>query len=203
MGEYWFWKLRQIAHKMRPIRRLRFESLEDRRVLAPVADIIDISPDPRSTPVGNVAINFSEEVSGVDSADFSLTRNGQFVDISALPVSGSSASYSINLSSVTDFSGIYVFKLVAANSGITNSNNELLTDDASDTWQTDTTAPTADIVDVTPDPRGTAVGDVAITFTQPVTGVDTADFHLTRNGVNVALAGLTVTAVVPFMLWPT
>ena len=40
---------------------------------------------------------------------------------------------------------------------------------ASDTWVTDTTAPTADIVDVTPDPRNAAVGLVTITFSENVT----------------------------------
>jgi Leishmanolysin/Bacterial pre-peptidase C-terminal domain/Bacterial Ig-like domain len=194
MGEHWFWKLRQIAGKMRPTRRLRFESLEDRRVLAPVADIIDISPDPRSTPVGDVTISFTEPVTGLDAGDFTLTLNGNpDPGIAGLPVNGSGATYTINLSSLTTSSGHYELRLNALNSGIVNANQELLEDDASDTWDTDTTAPTADIVDVTPDPRGTAVGDVAITFTQPVTGVDTADFHLTRNGVNVSLAALTVT----------
>ena len=47
---------------------------------------------------------------------------------------------------------------------------------------TDTTVPTADIVDVTPDPRNSAVGSVSITFSEPVSGVSLDDFTLTRNG---------------------
>ena len=56
----------------------------------------------------------------------------------------------------------------------------------------DTTAPTADIVDVTPDPRNTNAGMVTITFSELVTGVDAGEFTLTRDGNAVSLSGLSV-----------
>src|SRR5438309_1845936 len=102
-------------------RRLRLEPLEDRRLLAPVADIVCVPPDPRSTAVGNVTINFSEPVTGVDLSDFKLTRNGATVPLGAAILSGSGASYTLDLSSVTDVSGAYVLTLVAAGSGISDS----------------------------------------------------------------------------------
>ena len=61
-----------------------------------------------------------------------------------------------------------------------------------DNRATDTTAPTANIVAVTPDPRNTNAGVVTVAFSEPVTGVDVGDFRLTRNGTSVSLAGLTV-----------
>jgi hypothetical protein len=62
----------------------------------------------------------------------------------------------------------------------------------------DTTAPTADITDVTPDPRGTPVDSINIVFSEPVTGLDLADLSLVarKNGgnpVNLLTAAQTLT----------
>src|SRR5207253_2930069 len=145
------------------------------------ADIIDIAPDPRNSAVGSVSILFSEPVSGVDLADFSLTRNGTPVSLSGLTLSGSGSSYTLNLSTVTSSEGTYVLTLVAASSGISDAVGNLLSTSASDSWLTDITLPTADILgirpptadilDINPDSRNTAVGNVNITFSAPVTGV--------------------------------
>src|SRR5206468_11354709 len=53
--------------------------------------------------------------------------------------------------------------------------------------------PTADVVDVTPDPRNTAVSQVQITFSEPVSGLALSSLQLTRNGAPVSLAGATLT----------
>ena len=57
----------------------------------------------------------------------------------------------------------------------------------------DTVAPTVDVVDVSPDPRTSAVSTVSIVFSEPVYGFDLADLRLTRNGTNVALTAATLT----------
>ena len=58
----------------------------------------------------------------------------------------------------------------------------------------DTTAPTADILDVTPDPRNTAVDSITLVFSEPVTGLDRADLRLTRDGGgNLLTAAQTLT----------
>lgn len=44
----------------------------------------------------------------------------------------------------------------------------------------DATAPTVDIVDVSPDPRASAVDEISIAFSEPVTGFDLSDLTLTR-----------------------
>ena len=59
----------------------------------------------------------------------------------------------------------------------------------------DTFAPTADIVDVSPDPRNTNAGIVTINFNEDVTGVDIGDFTLTRDGNSVDISGLSLTQI--------
>lgn len=156
----------------------------------PTADIVDITPDPRNTNAGTVTVNFSENVTGVDIADFTLTRDNTPVNISGLSVTQVNAKqYTLNLSSVTATSGNYVLSLNAANSGIKDGVNNSFAVNATDAWVTDSTLPTVDIVDITPDPRNMAVGEVTVNFSENVTGVDIADFSLTRDGTPVTLAG--------------
>jgi hypothetical protein len=160
---------------------------------APAGTIGPIAPDPRKTPVSTVDIQFTEPVTGVNITDFTLTRNGTAVSLTGVTVSGAGSTYMLNnLDAATTAAGTYVLTLMAANSGITDSLGNSLAVNASDTWVNDATAPTADIVDVTPDPRTTPVGDVTINFSDPVTGVDINDFRLTRNGAAVLLDGLVV-----------
>ena len=159
---------------------------------APTADIIDVTPDPRSTHAGVVTITFSESVSGVDISDFTLTRNGNAVSLSALNVSGNGASYSFDLSNVTTLAGSYLLTLNASGSGISDTAANTLSGNASDAFVIDLTAPTADVVDVTPDPRNSNAGTVTINFGESVSGVDISDFTLTRNGSPVSLSSLSV-----------
>src|SRR5439155_894348 len=141
---------------------------------------------------GNLSIVFSEPVSGVDVNDFVLTRDGVLVSLSGLSVSGSGSSYALNLSTVTPLAGNYVLKLTAAGPEISAAAGNFLAIDVTDSWTTDTTVPTADIVDVAPDPRNTAVANVSIVFSEPVSGVDVSDFVLIRDGVPVSLSGVLI-----------
>jgi hypothetical protein len=164
---------------------------------APTANIVDVTPDPRNTNAGVVTVDFAEDVTGVDIADFTLTRDGANVPLSSLSVTQVTAKqYTLDLSTVTTTSGNYVLNLNAATSGIKDLTNNAFAVNATDTWTTDATAPTVDIVDITPDPRNTAVGTVTLNFSENVTGVDIADFTLTRDSVNVPLSG-SVTQVNP------
>ncbi len=56
----------------------------------------------------------------------------------------------------------------------------------------ETVNPTADIIDVTPDPRNSGVSTITIQFSQAVTGLDANDISLTRNGSPISLATATV-----------
>ncbi|MEM6468239.1 MAG: hypothetical protein AAF802_01625 [Planctomycetota bacterium] len=61
----------------------------------------------------------------------------------------------------------------------------------------DVTAPTVDIVDITPDPRATTVGTVNINFDESVRGFDIGDLQLLRDGVLVDLETLPLNEVSP------
>jgi hypothetical protein len=84
---------------------------------APVASIVAVSPDPRTTPVSSIALQFSEVVSGLNLATLSLTRDG-----GANLLSGSqtvstldSVNWTLaNLSSITSLSGLYQLLLTSA-----------------------------------------------------------------------------------------
>jgi hypothetical protein len=45
-------------------------------VLAPVADVVDITPDPFGATLGSATLSFNEPVSGLTLANLSLSRNG-------------------------------------------------------------------------------------------------------------------------------
>lgn len=78
----------------------------------------NISPNPRTTPVGVIGLAFSVPVTGVDISDFTLTRNRVDVSLNGLTVNGADSDYTIDLSSVTAEPGDYVFKLNAGRAGI-------------------------------------------------------------------------------------
>ena len=188
-------------------------------VFGPTADIIDVTPDPRDTEVGVVTVRFTEDVTGVDIADFTLTFNdglgGGTVDLNltGLPVTAVSGSeYSIDLSTLTAADGTYVLTLVTTDivTPIQDLAGNALPDDtvtlstgeaAQDDWDKviGSLPLTVDIVDITPDPRITAVGIVTIDFSRGVTGVDIADFVLTRDegfgDTAIDLTALSVTQV--------
>jgi subtilisin family serine protease len=59
----------------------------------------------------------------------------------------------------------------------------------------------ADIVDVTPDPRMTAVASIVVSFNRAISGFDVTDLVLTRNGAAVPLAGASLTPSLDRKTW--
>ncbi|MGE3818021.1 MAG: hypothetical protein AB7I30_01165, partial [Isosphaeraceae bacterium] len=162
-------------------------------VTPPTVDIVDVTPDPRNTSVSSIAINFSEPVTGFGLGDLTLTRNGSPVSLAGASLAGGPQNHTLNgLSGLTNVEGTYVLTLNAAGSGIVDGAGNPLASNASDTWVTDLTAPTLDIVDVTPDPRNTSVSSIVFAFSEPVTGFGLGDFGLSRNGVPISLAGASI-----------
>ena len=155
----------------------------------PTAQFAAVAPNPRNAAVGFLDLSFSESVTGLDLADLQLTRNGTPVLLSGNVLSGSGASYTLDLGSLTAAAGDYSLTLVAANSGIRDEAGNDLFGSASVTWTTDTLPPTAQFAAVTPSPRNSAVGTLGLTFSEAVTGVDLSDLQLTRNGQPVSLSG--------------
>ncbi|MFO0977216.1 MAG: ubiquitin-activating E1 FCCH domain-containing protein [Planctomycetaceae bacterium] len=94
-----------------------------------------VSPDPRSTSAGTVTVSFNEDVTGVDIADFSLTRNAVAVPLTGLTVTQVDAmTYRINLGSLTAQAGNYVLTLTAAGSNIRDTDNSPLLVGGNESW---------------------------------------------------------------------
>ncbi|MGB2821306.1 MAG: Ig-like domain-containing protein, partial [Phycisphaerae bacterium] len=137
-------------------------------------------------------IIFSEAVVGFGLSDVTLTRDGggdlltgaEWVD------TADGITWTVSdLTPLTGLSGTYTVTVRAAGSDIHDAAGNLMQLDASDTWVVDTQPPTADIIDVAPDPRNSAVDAVEIVFSEPVTGFDRADLSLTRDGEANLLSG--------------
>jgi hypothetical protein len=162
--------------------------------MPPTAEIVDVTPDPRTTDAGTVTVTFDEEVTGVNIDDFALTRNGNDVDLTGLTVTEVSAQeYTLDLSGVTTEAGDYLLTLTAQGSEIVDGENNALAADASDEFtveEADTTPPSVNNIE-----RDVETGVFTVTFSEDVSGVDIDDFALTRDGNDVDLTGLTVTEV--------
>jgi len=103
-----------------------------------VADIVDVSPDPRTDTVGIVTINFSEDVTRFVIADLSLTRDGSSIDINELVVAQISPSqYTVDLSDFTVSDGDYELRLNSARSGIVGSSGNVIADEVFDEFTVD------------------------------------------------------------------
>jgi hypothetical protein len=165
--------------------------------VSPVAEIAMIAANPRNTAVGEVSIAFSSPVTGVSSDDFRLTRDGEDVSLTSLPLVGGGEQYTLDLSAVTLDQGEYVLTLQAAGSSIMDLEGRLMKGDARVTWAVDRSAPTASFAAIEPNVRNEPVGAVTITFSEPVTGVDLADLWLTQDGQPVDLTGLSLAPLAP------
>ena len=98
-----------------------------------------------------------------------------------------------SLSGLTGAAGSYVLTLTATGSGIKDAAGNSLAANASDAWTVDLTAPTANVVDVTPDPRNSAVSSIDIVFSERVNTLALSNLTLTRNGTNLLPASATLT----------
>ncbi len=145
--------------------------------------------------VGFLTVTFSEEVTGFDVDDISLTLNGSAVALPAGAVTqflGSNAVWLLDLSSVTAEPGSYVLQIRNDSTvqAVADLNGNVLSDDASlltppgvaseVRWEFQIGEPNASIVAVSPDPRLRPAGVVTVNFSDDVSGVDISDFRLTR-----------------------
>ena len=165
-------------------------------VVPPAAALGPVSPNPRNTDVSSIPIVFNEPVTGFDLSDLTLTRDGVSVSLAgATLTSNDNTNWTLaNLAGVTAIEGSYVLTLHAAGSGITDADQIAMAADSTATWTMDLTAPSVtDVIDVTPDPRNSAITSIDVTFSEPVdlNAFTAADLTLTRDGNSVSLSGLT------------
>ena len=107
----------------------------------PVADIVDVTPDPRTTSVGAVLVRFDRAVTGFDVTDLSLVRNG-----TAVPLAGATVTTADNvtwtvggLDPLTATAGAYSLTLNAAGSGIVSmAGGVAIVASSSDSWSVQT-----------------------------------------------------------------
>jgi Ca2+-binding RTX toxin-like protein len=165
-------------------------------VFAPTA-VLDQVTTPRTSNPGAVTVTFSESVFGVDLSsnplNFTLAYDDdgaaganlpQIVALNTVAVQQITASeYVLDLTTVLNFTGLtdpgeYTLTFDGTATTIFDfSANQFAGAPQSTLWtvQADTVAPSADVVDVSPDPRIGAVGVTTIDFTEDVTGVDLAN----------------------------
>lgn len=172
---------------------------------APTADILDVTPDPRNSPVSSVTITFSEPVraSQFTNTDLRLTRNVGTTQVpvalsasnNPIPVSPDANGFATtfvvpNLGPLTSTAGLYRLTLITTDSTrITDQQGSFLAFQALDEWTMVLTGPAPDIVDVFPDPRPTPASVVTFTFNEGVTGITNGStastyFTLTRTSSN-------------------
>ncbi len=129
----------------------------------------------------NYLVTFSESVSGVDAADFTLTTNLSGASITNVSGSGNTYTVSVNTGSgdgtlrldLTDNDSILnSLSLPLGGTGAANGN--FLN---GETYTVDKTAPAiTSILLANTSPTNAASVDFSVTFSEPVTGVDAGDF---------------------------
>jgi predicted RNA-binding protein with TRAM domain len=159
-----------------------------------VSSLLRADPNPTSTASVNYTVTFSEDVTGVDASDFSLTVTGAISGASVTGVSGSGATYTVTVDTGT---GNGTLRLdVPASATITDLTGNPLSGlpyTGGEVYDVDKTTPTVvSILRADPNPTSAASVNFTVTFSEDVTGVDASDFSLTVTG---AISGASVTGV--------
>jgi hypothetical protein len=114
--------------------------------LIPTVSIAAVSPNPSSTPINSIDINFNQAVTGFGLSDLSLTLGGgaNLLTDGQTLISGNGKNFVLgNLSSLTDETGTYALTLTAAGSGITASGGGTLQTGAQAGFQVNLPVPAA------------------------------------------------------------
>jgi Domain of unknown function (DUF4347)/RTX calcium-binding nonapeptide repeat (4 copies) len=162
-----------------------------------VASISRLEGSPTNAAIVNFAVTFTENVLRVDAADFALSSNvtGAKID-SVTRVNGTYYTVAVNtgtsngaigLNLVDNDSILNTLGIVLGGAGNGNGNF------SGEAYTIDRTAPTVNIIDVTPKTRSARVDAIAIQFAEAVSGFDISDLSLSRNGENVPLKGANLT----------
>jgi beta-lactamase superfamily II metal-dependent hydrolase len=163
------------------------------KVAPTVASIVRVGAATTNAASIQFTAMFSEAVSGVDSADFTVTASGP-TGASVTGATGSGAGpYTITVNTGSGDGTIRIDVLGGTATIADAVGNPLVANfTTGDVTTIDKTAPTVvSSTRVTASPTAAATVDFTVTFSEAVTGVDTTDFSLTTTG----LAGTSVTGV--------
>ena len=171
-------------------------------VTPPTADIVDVAPDPRATPVDSVTIVFSEPVTGFDPGDLRLNPLGSganlFTGAETLATGDGGLTWTLgNLSAATNRRAGFLLSLAASGSGIRDAAGNGMVQSATESWSNTNEPPlVVSLGPVSPDPRREPVDFIDVVFNEPVEGFDIADLTLRRDGGENLLTGApTLTAL--------
>ena len=157
--------------------------------------------DPDPTAAGNVrfTVTFSENVNGVDAADFALTLTGSISGATIGDVSGGGATYTVNVITGT---GEGTLRLdIIDNDSIMNTGSIPLGGagagngnfTSGETYTLDRGAPiVTGSLRADSNPTSAASVNFTVIFSEPVSGVDATDFFLTTTG---AITGAAITGI--------
>jgi hypothetical protein len=163
------------------------------------AAIERLQTSPNNTGTVNFTVSFSEAVAGVDPTDFALVTQGVTgAGITAVTavnntfysvtVSTGVGDGTIGLNLIDNDSILNGLGLPLGGFGAGNGNI------VSEVYDIDRTAPTANIVNVAPDPRRDKVDAITIRFSEVVRGFNLSNLRLTQNGRAVALNRATLSS---------
>ncbi|NCR66552.1 MAG: hypothetical protein GPJ34_08230, partial [Microcystis aeruginosa LL11-07] len=173
-----------------------------------ITDIIDVSPDPISTAVNAITVDFSEAIkaSSFDYNDLSLTLNNgtNLINSTVTIISLSPTRYQISgLNTLTNNDGEY--KLTVNATGIQDTIGKFGSGSLTETWEktaggnADTTPPVVtDIVNLLINPRNQPVPSLTVTFSEKIdlSTFTWQDITLTRNnGSNLINNTVTISAI--------
>nr|NCQ85347.1 hypothetical protein [Microcystis aeruginosa W13-18] len=173
-----------------------------------ITDIIDVSPDPISTAVNAITVDFSEAIkaSSFDYNDLSLTLNNgtNLINSTVTIVSLSPTRYQISgLNTLTNNDGDYILTVNAT--GIQDTIGKFGSGSLTETWEktaggnADTTPPVVtDIVNLLINPRNQPVPSLTVTFSEKIdlSTFTWQDITLTRNnGSNLINNTVTISAI--------
>ncbi|MDA1017790.1 MAG: hypothetical protein O3A00_25450, partial [Planctomycetota bacterium] len=166
------------------------------KTLPTVVSIVRADASPTNSASVNFTVTFSESVTGVGTGDFVIDQSG-VTGASVTGVSGSGTTYTVTVNSGSNDGTLSIDFDADATGGASDTAGNVTTADftVGETYTIDKTIPTADIVDVTPDPRYALVGTVTINFSENVSGFVLGDLSLTRDNGAVNIGGLTLATV--------
>ena len=159
-------------------------------IVPSVVSILRLDPSPASADVVRFSINFSKEVSGVDTGDFTFFTTGNIANAAIAEVNGAGNSYTVTINTGTG-DGTLRLDLLDNDSILDSDSNPLGGLGAGngnftsgEIYAINRSAPFL-ISSLRADPSPTSAGTVRYTlaFSEPVSGVDVADFSLPASGV--------------------
>lgn len=156
-----------------------------------VISILRADPTPNNAELVRFMVNFSEDVSGVDVSDFVLAATGVIANYAIIDTYGSGASYTVTVYTGSG-DGTLRLELLDNDSildstsmplgGAGTGNGNFATGES---YVINKNAPFL-ISSLRADPSPSAAASVRflVTFSEPVSGVDTADFVLSTSGLS-------------------